>query len=107
MSSDTYHLLADEICLQYPLTPIHCHSDAAVASNSLPLDRKAIFFEYIVVDGKQYYASWTVGWNKSLFVQVLIPGSYPVTAYGEVLEIFQCSQDFGQPDCLMWLARVC
>ena len=106
MSSDTYRLLADEISLQYPLTPVHCRSDAAVTSNSLPLDRKAIFFEYIVVNGKRFYASWTVGWNKSSFVRVLIPGPSPSTAYGELLEVFQFSQDFGQADCPLWLARV-
>jgi len=80
--------------------------DAAVASNSLLLDRKAIFFEYVIVNGKQYYTSWTVGWNKSLFVQVLILGSSQVTAYGELLEIFQFSQDFGQMVCLLWLVQV-
>ena len=106
MSSDTYRLLADEICLRYPLTPIHCRSDAAAASNSLLLDRKAIFFEYVVINGKRYYASWTVGWNKSSFVRVLIPRVSPVTAYGELLEIFQFSQNFGQTDCPLWLARV-
>jgi hypothetical protein len=107
LSSDTYRLLAKEICLWYPLTPIHCCSDAAVTSNSLPLDRKAIFFEYIIVNGKCYYASQTVGWNKSSFVQVVILGSSSSTAYGEVLEIFQFSQDFGQIDCPLWLAQVC
>jgi hypothetical protein len=107
MLLDTYHLLANEICLRYPLTPVHCCSDTLVASNSLPLDHKAIFFEYVIVNGKQYYVSWTVGWNKSLFVQVLIPGSSQVTAYGELLEIFQFSQDFGQTVCLLWLAWVC
>lgn len=106
MLSDTYRLLANEICLRYPLTPVHCRSDAIVASNSLPLDRKAIFFDYVVVNGKRYYASWTVGWNKSSFVRVLIPGSSPVTAYGELLEIFQFSQDFGQTECPLWLAWV-
>jgi hypothetical protein len=106
MSSDTYRLLANEICLRYPLTPVHCRSDASAASNSLPLGCKAIFFEYVVVNGKRYYMSWTVGWNKSSFVQVLIPGSSQVTAYGELLEIFQFSQDFGQTVCPLWLVRV-
>jgi len=106
MLLDTYRLLADKICLRYPLTPIHCHLDAAVASNSLPLDHKAIFFEYVVVNGKRYYASWTVGWNKSSFIWVLILGSSQVTAYRELLEIFQFSQDFGQTVCPLWLAWV-
>jgi len=52
MSSDTYCLLTDKLYLWYPLTPVHCHSVAAVASNSLPLDRKAIFFEYVIINGK-------------------------------------------------------
>jgi hypothetical protein len=107
LSSDTYCLLAEEICLRYPLTPIHCRSDAAVTSNSLPLDRKAIFFKYVIVNSKCYYTSQTVGWNKLSFVRVIIPGSSSSTAYGEVLEIFQFSQDFGQIDCPLWLAWVC
>ncbi len=48
MSLDTYHLLTDKICFQYPLTPVHCHSDATVASNSLLLDHKAIFLSTLL-----------------------------------------------------------
>src|SRR6266576_1864279 len=94
MSSETYRLLAHTICVRYPATPVHCRSVHAVTPNSLPLDHTAIFFEYVVVDGKRFYASLTVGWNKSSLVHVIIPGPFPVDAYGEVLKILQIDQDF-------------
>lgn len=89
MSSDTYRLLADTICLRFPSTPVHHRSDRAVLPNSLPLDHAATFFKYLIVDGKQYYTSRKVGWNKSSFVHIFIPGPSPMDAYGEILEVFQ------------------
>ena len=106
MSSDTYRLLAETICLCFPSTPVHRHSDRAVNPHSLPLDRNATFFEYVVVDGKRYYASRTVGWSKSSFVHVVIPGPTVIDAHGEVLEIFQFDQDFRRSGTPLWLARV-
>ena len=106
MSSDTYRILADTIRFKYPRTPVHCRSDRAVIRNSLPLERTATFFKYVVVDGKRYYASRTVGSNKSSFVHVIIPGPSPINAYGEILEIFQFNQDFRQTGSPLWLARV-
>ena len=70
--------------------------------NSLPLEHTAIFFEYITVNGRQFHASQTVGWNKSSLVHIVIPGPSPKDAYGEVLEILQIDQDFrntGYPLC--------
>ena len=106
MSMDTYRLLADTICVKFPSTPVHRRSDPAAFPHSLPLDHTATFFEYVVVDGKRYYASRLVGWNKSSFVHVVIPGSSPTDAYGEMLEVFQFDQDFRQAGCPMWFAHV-
>lgn len=106
MSTETYRQLADTICLRFPSTPIHRRSDRAVLPGSLPLDYSATFFEYVVVDGKRYYASRMVGWNKSSFVHVVIPGTSLTDACGEILEVFQFDQDFRQAGCPLWLARV-
>jgi len=106
MSSETYHLLAHTICSRYPATPVHCRSDHTVTPNSLPLTHTAIFFEYVVVNGKRYYASRTVGWNTSSLVHVVIPGPFPKDAYGEVLEILQIDQDFRNTGRPLWLARI-
>jgi hypothetical protein len=106
MLSDTYRLLADSICSRFPSTPVHCHSDNAVLPNSLPLERTAVFFDYVVVDGKRYHASHTMGCNRSSFVHVLIPGPHPVDAYGELLEIFQFNQDFQHTGSSLRMARV-
>jgi hypothetical protein len=106
LSLDTYHLLADTICLRFPSTPVHCCSDHTVFPNSLPLDHTAIFFEYVIVDGKRYYTSHMTGCNKSSFIHVVIPGPFLMNAYGEILEIFQFDQDFRQTGCLVWFAHI-
>jgi hypothetical protein len=106
MSSETYRLLAYTLCLRYPATPVHCRSDRALTPNSLPLEHTAIFFEYIVIDGKRFYASQTVGCNKSSLIHVVVPGPFPTDAYGEVLEILQINQDFQNKGYPLWLTRV-
>lgn len=106
MSSETYRLLAHTICVRYPTTPVHCRSDRAIKPNSLPLEHTAIFFEYVVINGKRFYASRTAGWNKSSLVHVVIPGPFPKDAYGEVLEILQINQDFRNIGCPLWLAQM-
>ena len=106
MSSETYHLLAHTLCTTYPATPVHCRSERVVLPNSLPLKHTAIFFEYVVVNGKRFYASRTVGWNKSSLVHVVIPGPLPKDAYGEVLEILQIDQDFRNTGHPLWLTRM-
>ena len=106
MSSETYRLLAHTICVRYPATPVHCRSDHAATPNSLPLMHTALFFDYVVVNGKQFYASQTVGWNKSSLVHVIIPGPFLKDAYGEILEILQVDQDFRNTGHPLWLARV-
>ena len=106
MPSDTYRLLAGTISLCFPSTPVHPRSERAFNPQSMPLDRNATFFEYVVVDGKRYYASRTVGWCKSSFVHVVIPGPTAINAHGEVLELFQFDQDFRQTGTPLWFARV-
>ncbi|KAG1846632.1 hypothetical protein F4604DRAFT_1688312 [Suillus subluteus] len=106
MSTETYRLLAHTICCQYPLTPVHCRLYRAIVPHSLPLDRNAIFFDYVVINGRRYYGSRTVGSNRSSFVHVAIPGPNIQHAYGEVLEIFQFDQNFRDVDTPLWLARM-
>ncbi len=89
MSSDTYRLLAETICHCFPSTPVHHHLDWAVNPHSVLLNHTATFFEYVIVDGKRYYASCTVGWSKSSFIHVVIPGPTMIDAHREVLEIIQ------------------
>jgi hypothetical protein len=102
MSSDTYRLVAEMINGRFPLTPVHCRSDWPRHCNSLPLDRTAMFFKYVVLEGKRYHASCTVGTNKSSFTHIVIPGSSPINAYGEILEIFQVNQQTLQHDHRLW-----
>jgi hypothetical protein len=106
MSSDTYRLLAETVNDRFPLTPVHCRSHRPINSNSIPLDRTATFFEYVVIIGKRYHASRTVGTNKSSFAHVLIPGSSPINTYGEILEIFQVNQRILESDRPLWFVRM-
>ena len=55
-----------------------------------------MFFEYVIVKGKRYHASRTVGANKSSFAHVAIPGPSPANAYGEILDIIQVNPQFQQ-----------
>jgi hypothetical protein len=91
---ETYRLLAKTISLRFPLTLVHCLSDHPTSLISKPLHRYAKFHEYVVVDGKRYHASRAVGSNKLSLVQVRIPSTPPVDAYGEILEIFEVIQEF-------------
>ncbi|KAG0700531.1 hypothetical protein DFH29DRAFT_1001034 [Suillus ampliporus] len=107
LSTDTYRLLAETLCLQFPLTPVHCRMDRPLLSHSLPLNRQAIFFDYVVLRGKRYYASRTTGFNHSSFVHVVIPNNgSPCHAYGEILEIFQFEQNLRGQGNRMWFARM-
>ena len=106
MASDMYQLIAKTISTQFLLTPVHCRSDSPLLSNSIPLERTATFFEYIIIEGKRYHASRTVGINKSSFVHVVIPGPSPVNTYGEILEIVQVNQQFQQGGHPLWFVRM-
>jgi hypothetical protein len=106
LSSEIYRLLTHALTNRYPDTPIYRRSECLPTPNSLPLDHIAIFFEYVVVNGKRIFASWTAGQKKSSLVRVLIPGLPPKDAYGEVLEILQIDQDFRKVGHSLWLAQV-
>jgi hypothetical protein len=109
MSSETYQILARTLCMRYPLTPVHCRADRAVVPHSIPLNRQAVFFDYIIINGKRYYGSRTVGSNRSSFVHVIIPqrtGQIPLQLHGEVLEIFQIDQDIQGLGESLWFARM-
>ncbi|KAG1790943.1 uncharacterized protein HD556DRAFT_1445718 [Suillus plorans] len=106
MTTDTYRLLAQTLCFRYPLAPVHCLCDHPVVPHSLPLDHTAIFFDYVVIKGKRYYASRTVGSNRSSFVHVIIPADNPIHLHGEVLEIFQVDQSWREHVQSLWFARM-
>ena len=76
------------ICSRYPSTPVHCCSNHIPSPNSILLECTATFFEYVVIDGKQYFASHTVGSNRSSLIHVIIPEVPPIHGYREILEIF-------------------
>jgi len=92
------------ICISYPVMPVHCHLDCAIMPNSLPLEHTVIFFKYVIVNGKRFFASQTVGLNKSFLIHIVILGPSPKDAYGELFEILQINQDFQNIGYLLWFA---
>ena len=106
MSSDTYQLVTETICLQFPMTPVHCWSDCPLFPNSIPLDKSAMFFEYVVIEGKQYHASHMTGTAKSSLTHVVIPGPSPVDTFGEVMEIIQVHQQFQWSNCPLYFVHM-
>ncbi|KIK81093.1 hypothetical protein PAXRUDRAFT_35984 [Paxillus rubicundulus Ve08.2h10] len=109
MTTDTYELLAQMICLQSPQTPMHCRYNCPIVPHSLPLNREATFFDYVTVKGKRYYASRSIGTKSSSLVQVgLLHQNDPgiMYAYGKMMEFFQFDQDIHHKDESMWFARM-
>jgi len=111
MTLETCRLLAKTICLHSPLTPVHCRLDPPIVPHSIPLNRKATFFDYVMIEGKRYHASRTVGYNSSSLVHAVIPNSHGHgeqrrNGYGEILEVFQLDQDIHFEGQSMWFARM-
>lgn len=106
LPSDTYRFLVQTLCFRFPETPVHCRHQTALVRNSTPLSYQATFFDYVIINGRRYYASRTIGSNRSSLVHVIIPGTPPTHAFGEVLEIFQISQPLEADQTrLSWFAR--
>ncbi|KAG2046439.1 hypothetical protein BDR06DRAFT_977475 [Suillus hirtellus] len=62
----------------------------------LPLDCNTTFFDYMIIDGKRYHGSRTVGYNHSSFVHVAIPGPTATQhAYGFAMKTLLCVCVFG------------
>ncbi|EGO04730.1 hypothetical protein SERLA73DRAFT_149128 [Serpula lacrymans var. lacrymans S7.3] len=90
MSSETYQLLARTICMWSPTTPVHCRSQYPLATKSLPLNYKATFYDYVVINRERYNASYTAESIGLLLVDVPIEQSSVegiLNAYGEVLKL--------------------
>ncbi|KAG1832559.1 hypothetical protein DFJ58DRAFT_848009 [Suillus subalutaceus] len=47
---------ADGFCFRSPLTTVYCRSDGPVIPHSIPLNREATLFDYVVIKGKRCYA---------------------------------------------------
>ena len=110
LCSETYKLLADTINLCTPETLVHCHNYRPLAAHSIPLDRNATFFDYVIVDGRKYHASRTTGSRNSSLVHIVIPnksGGPAINAYGEILEIFCFDQDIHYAGESMFFIRMC
>lgn len=97
MSSETYRLLQKTLSTHFPDTPVHCAWDHPRVPNSMPLDTSATFYDYVILDGKRYHASSTVGSHSSSLIEVEIQGDGPdgVTSRlecAELTEVFRFEQ---------------
>ncbi|KAL4071542.1 hypothetical protein V8B97DRAFT_2023703 [Scleroderma yunnanense] len=83
------------------------HSEAV--SHSITLDCTAMFFDYVIVDGKKYHASHAMGSRNLSLVCVVIlwkDGQPPVNTFGEILEIFRFDQDIQYQGQLMYFVHI-
>ncbi|KZT18076.1 hypothetical protein NEOLEDRAFT_1081034 [Neolentinus lepideus HHB14362 ss-1] len=80
--------------------------EAGMDGRSIPLEDSAIFYDYVVLNGKRYHASEATGMHRTSMVEVDLKrdnGSIR-TEYGELLEIFEYDQKtLGGP---IWLGRI-
>lgn len=97
MSSETYRLLQHTISTHFPETPVHCAWDLPRFPNSIPLDTTATFYDYVILDGKRYHGSSTIGSNSSSLVEVAMPDDPSHLECGELTEIFKFEQRGGFP----------
>ncbi|KAF7372218.1 hypothetical protein MVEN_00081200 [Mycena venus] len=105
MSDETYRQLADALTIHYPDIPVHCISDSPRSPASLPLETRATFYSYVIVNGKRYYASSGAKSNKSSLIQVAVSRPTGVSIRcGELLEIFKFQQFEGATE--LWFGRM-
>ncbi|KIN97963.1 hypothetical protein M404DRAFT_31780 [Pisolithus tinctorius Marx 270] len=88
-SSKTYRLLARTLNARFPHSPVHCQHERPTSHDSIPLNHKGLFYNYVIIEGKRIHASKAIGTRLLSLVHVMIPGQLPIHVYGEILEIFQ------------------
>jgi hypothetical protein len=93
MTDETYHQLSGALTKHFPDVRVHCISDPAPHPDSIPLNTQATFYNYVVVDGRRYYASSRARSNRSSLIQAAIPTGTGISLHcGELLEIFKFQQ---------------
>jgi len=99
MTSDTYRILLNHLRSYYPNLHVHSLSGKPQYSDSIPLNDKAIFYDYVIIKGQRYQAYNTVGILSAALVEVSCPFQYENASAnardvhcGELLEIFQFTQ---------------
>ncbi|KIN96500.1 hypothetical protein M404DRAFT_33209 [Pisolithus tinctorius Marx 270] len=51
-SSETYRLLAHTLNTRFPHSPVHCQHEQPTSHNSIPLNHKGLFYNYVIIEGK-------------------------------------------------------
>lgn len=106
LSMETYRLLAHTLTTRFPFSPVHCQHERAAQPHSIPLTNKAVFFDYVVIDGKRFHASRAVGTRRSSLVHIQIPGQAITHAYGEILDIIEVDQHLHDGKWTLCFARM-
>jgi hypothetical protein len=105
MSIDTNLLLAKTLNFSSPQTPVYCQFNHPIVPCSIPLNREATFFNYVIICGKWYYVSLMVGSRVSSLAKVNILQSESYV-HEEILKIFQFNQDVHHANQLMWFTQM-
>jgi|ERR1700722_14543214 len=98
MTTGLYRELAKTLTSQNPATPYHCQSERPTNANSIPLDRRATFYDYVILNGARFYSSHAVSSNRASLVEVNFVDPDINEAFrrcGELLEIFRFDQGPG------------
>lgn len=107
MPLGTYRAVLRHLHANFPQW--HLHSSLALPRHidSQPLERQAIFFEYVILRGHRYYASKMAGSRNSALIEVSVPVTHPSAidvSCGELVEIIQFQQNASTP--ILWFGRM-
>ncbi|KAI0093118.1 hypothetical protein BDY19DRAFT_902918 [Irpex rosettiformis] len=103
LDSDAYAALLHYFQVQNPTWHLHSRFQRPQFSDSMPLTRTVIFFDYVSLKGQRFYAENLSGNRSASIVSANVSWS-TTPACGTLLDIFQFQQRADIP--AIWLARV-
>lgn len=103
MSTELYSGLLNYFHVHYPSWHLHEAWQLRPHPASEPMVRTAVFFDYVHIYGRKFYAANLSGNAATSLIEAYVPWSMS-TACGQVLDIFQFQQAIEHTP--VWLARV-
>ncbi|KAJ7508235.1 hypothetical protein B0H11DRAFT_1902552 [Mycena galericulata] len=99
MSDETYRHMVGALTMHFPDVPVHCISDVPRHPNSIPLNTQATFHNYVIVNGRRYYASSAAKSNRGSLIQLATPTDTGMSIHcGELVEVFKFQQSDGDTE---------
>ncbi|KAL1940756.1 hypothetical protein VTO73DRAFT_7797 [Trametes versicolor] len=109
MSSQTYKSVLRHFWRRYPAWHVHSMFGTARYIDSVPLVSSAVFYDYVAITGRRYYASSEAVSKHSSYVEVYTsdydgPSGDRPSACGELEEVLEFCQADGMP--AFWFGRM-